>query len=733
MLRYMVVVLIGILPWFPSLVFADSQSTTIPESFRPHLIHHIQKQASSNYVVQDLRDSSSGTSYQASNTSHKLALGFGVRGVDVRPAKDPSWHMGMKLSAIGYGNNLQSVASVASGAMTTNGNRVEYRHDQLTEWYLNGPLGLEQGFTLNRPPGGKHQAGGLVLALALSGDLKAVPNANGREIQFQTAQGKTALRFRDLYVFDATGKQLASRFISASNGYCIQVDDTSAVYPVNIDPLLFNETKLTASDAAGGDQFGTSVAISGDTIVVGALGGNSSTGAAYVFVRSGTTWTQQQKLTASDGAANDRFGISVAFSEDTAVVGAPSDDDAGSNSGSAYVFVRSSGIWSQQQKLTASDAASGDSFGYSVSISGDTVVVGAYEDDDGGFSSGSAYVFVRSSGIWSQQQKLTASDAAVAAQFGVSVAISGDTAVAGASLDNSQRGAAYVFVRSGTSWFQQKKLTASAKAAQFGLSVSISNDTAVVGAFSENSFRGAAYVFVRSGTSWFQQKKLTASDAASGDGFGHSVSISGDTAVVGARLDDNVGTSSGSAYVFVRSGTSWFQQKKLTASDEAELDFFGDSVAISGDTVVVGAPLDDDAGSNSGSAYVYASSGKFVFQGTMTGTMFCDDGIGTGVKQKFKDNVTITVDTLNLPVVTAFVQLEILDESFDMTGMALLKGKKSGLLQLFGDDGGDKEMALSGNIKIHKKTQEWTSLKGKFQFQDNDIPVCTLAGKFKAK
>ena len=209
--------------------------------------------------------------------------------------------------------------------------------------------------------------------------------------------------------------------------------------------------------------------------------------------------------------------------------------------------------------------------------------------------------------------KLTASDAAAFDFFGESVSISGDTALVGAPLDDdagSDSGSASVFVRSGTTWTQQAKLTAGDAAAldQFGESVSISGDTAVVGAFGDDDAgvnSGSAYVFVRSGTTWTQQAKLTASDAAAGDQFGRSVSISGDTALVGAVGDDDAGSDSGSAYVFVRSGTTWTQQSKLTAGDAAAFDFFGFSVSISGDTVLVGAQGDDDAGTASGSAYIF--------------------------------------------------------------------------------------------------------------------------------
>ena len=214
------------------------------------------------------------------------------------------------------------------------------------------------------------------------------------------------------------------------------------------------QAKLTASDAAAGDQFGFSVAISGETAVVGASS-VGSTGSAYVFVLDGGTWVQQAKLTASDAATGDEFGWSVAISGETIVVGARSDTTTAAGSGSAYVFVRTGSTWSQQAHLTAGDAGRGDSFGSSVAISDDTIVAGAPSDDDGGFNSGSAYVFVRTGSTWNQQDKLRASDATAGDRFAGSVAVSGDTAVTGAVQDDYQgtlTGSAYVFVRSGTTW-----------------------------------------------------------------------------------------------------------------------------------------------------------------------------------------------------------------------------------------------------------------------------------------
>ncbi|MFN0277176.1 MAG: choice-of-anchor V domain-containing protein [Pyrinomonadaceae bacterium] len=376
----------------------------------------------------------------------------------------------------------------------------------------------------------------------------------------------------------------------------------------------------TASDGAASDSFGVSVAISGDTAVVGAFlddnAGGTDAGSAYIFVRSGTVWTLQQKLTASDGVAGDRFGVSVAISGDTVVVGADAPTSAGgTGAGSAYVFTRSGTVWTQQQKLTASDGGTNDEFGDSVSISGDTVVVGApFDDTASGTNAGSAYVYTRSGTVWTEQQKLTASDAAADDLFGLSVALSGDTVVAGVYADDDvgfNSGSAWVFTRSGTVWSEQQKLTASDGAIgdDFGISVAISGETVVVGSSFDDNVgfsSGSAYVFTRSGTVWSEQQKLTASDAAAGDEFGVTVSVSGDTVVVGSRLDDTAGgVNAGSAYVFTRSAVVWSEQQKLTASDGAADDFFN-RVAISGDTIIVGSFFDDTpAGSNAGSAYIF--------------------------------------------------------------------------------------------------------------------------------
>jgi len=348
--------------------------------------------------------------------------------------------------------------------------------------------------------------------------------------------------------------------------------------------------KLIASDGAASDAFGDSVAVSGDTAVIGAYGDDDKgidSGAAYVYIRTGSVWSQQAKLTASDGVEGARFGDSVAISGDTVVIGAPK-DVKGYELGSAYVYTRTGTTWTQQAKLIASDRAAGDNFGNSVAIAGDTAVIGAY---DYGLRQGSVYAFTRTGTTWTQQAKLVPAGLAEGDYFGYSVALAGDTAVIGAL-----RGSAYVYTRTGTTWTQQARLSS-------GYSVAIAGDTAVIGEpGSPLSDAGSAYVYTRTGTIWTQQAKLTASDGVVSDQFGYSVAIAGDTAVIGARTDDK-GTNSGSAYVYTRTGTTWTQRDELIASDGAAGDSFGNSVAIAGDTTVLGART-DDKGTDSGSAYV---------------------------------------------------------------------------------------------------------------------------------
>jgi hypothetical protein len=347
------------------------------------------------------------------------------------------------------------------------------------------------------------------------------------------------------------------------------------------------------------------------TVSASVLGTALSDTATVHFCKS-----RHMKLRASDGAAYDYFGLSVAIDGNTALVGAYYDDDKGDYSGSAYIFRFNGSSWVQQAKLLALDGGDHDYFGYSVAIDGNTALVGAYGDDDKGYQSGSAFIFRFNGSSWVQQAKLLASDGAAWDYFGYSVAIDGNTALVGAYYDDdkgSGSGSAYIFRFNGSTWVQQAKLLAPDGAASdyFGFSVAIDGNTALVGAYCDDdkgSDSGSAYVFRFNGASWVQQAKLLALDGGAYDYFGYSVAINGNTVLIGAYGDDDKGYQSGSAFIFRFNGANWVEETKLLAPDGAAGDYFGYSVAIEGNTALVGADVDDDKGSASGSAYVFPTT-----------------------------------------------------------------------------------------------------------------------------
>ena len=500
-----------------------------------------------------------GRAWRLENSKHGLRADFTTGGVEVQSG---AARFGLRLTGLGRGARLEAVAAAKPEAKS---NRIDYRRGVLSEWYVNGPLGLEQGFTIDSPPA-RRGSEALTLALRLSGDLSAVPDPRGDGMALQAREGGTALRYRGLVAWDSAGRTLPAWWQGQGSEVRLRVDDAGARYPLTIDPI-FEDARLTASDEAAGDAFGVSVAVSGDTVVVGAfaddIGSNTDQGSAYVFVRPAGGWagalTENAKLIASGGEANKLFGLSVAVSGDTVVVGAAF-DDVGDNigQGAAYVFVKPSGGWAglltEDAKLVALDGQPVDFFGDSVAVSGDTVVVSASFGDVGqNRDQGAVYVFVKPAGGWAgllqENAKLVASDGAAndfsfSLGFDESVAMSGDTVVLGAAGDdvgpNTDQGSAYVFVKPVGGWAgllqENAKLTASDGTAEnhFGLSVDTSGDTVVVGA--AVSPRPPAYVFVEPPGGWAGALQENARLAGS-DGFnGFAVAVSGDTVVVAPNV-----------------------------------------------------------------------------------------------------------------------------------------------------------------------------------------------------
>ncbi len=520
----------------------------------------------------------------ADNDANDLHMNFTADGLRLNSTfNEKNWNSNWSLKSFGYGDN-QKIA--AKGDLQTNGNRVELKRDtqNLTEWFINEKSGVEHGFTLAEKPFDNSNDQALRLVMNIGGDLTARANEDGQMLSLLNENGEKVLRYEKLKVWDSLGKELIARMRTDENTSEVwyEVEDRTAVYPLTIDPMFVGETRIQSTGGSANELFGSAVGVSGSTVIVGAFNADGK-GAAYIFVNNGTGWTQQQKLTASDGASNDNFGTSVAISGDTAIVGATLDEVA---TGSAYVFVRNGTTWSQQQKLTASDGGQGSFYGSSVAIEENTAVVGAYNGPSSdGEPSGAAYVYVRNGASWSQQQKLTASDANEG-RFGNSVDISGNTVVVSSELSdvggNESQGAAYIYVRNGTVWTQQQKITAAdgVDSGRFGNSVAISGDTVIAG----NSTRNSAYIFLRTGTNWSQQQKLL---PAGGSSFGDKVAISGNNAFVSNSSPQE------SVFYFIRTGTIWTQEQIITASDGAPNDGFGSSIAVSETTLIVGAMFDN--------------------------------------------------------------------------------------------------------------------------------------------
>lgn len=516
----------------------------------------------------------------------------------------------LRLRRYGYGAGLRPVApgQVSADAQTINLTRDE----SVQEWFVNSPGGLEQGFTFARPPAGRRSGGPLRLVFQAGEGTQATASADGRGVTLRGAGSSHVVEYGKLAVHDRTGRDVPARLTADGEQVFIEVEDGGAAYPLTIDPVFTLQEKLTAEDSTLGDGFGYSVLLSGDTAVVGAygddIGSNVDQGSAYVFTRDRGVWSLQQKLTSDDAASFARFGSSLALDGDTLVVGAQQDSVGATEfQGSAYVFTRAGGVWMQQQRLIAADGQSNDYFGVKVAVSGDMLVVGAPLDDIGSTQDqGAAYFYTRSGGVWTLRQKLTAPNGLEDPydSYGISVALSEDTLAVGAYKEDASflgdDGVVYIYARGHTGWMLEKRLIAPDRefSDNFGYSVALDGETLAVGATRDdidaNSDQGSVYVFTRGSGAWPHQQKLSAGDGATGDTLGFSVALDGDTLVAGAYKDDMDDAEQfqdqGSAYVFTRSEGVWTQRQKLTAGDGGTWDNFGYSVAVSGDTALVGSP-----------------------------------------------------------------------------------------------------------------------------------------------
>lgn len=385
--------------------------------------------------------------------------------------------------------------------------------------------------------------------------------------------------------------------------------------------------KILAPDGSTSDKFGISVAVDGRTAVVGAIGPGNDAGAAYVVADEGDAWRVVQTLTAFDAEVGDWFGWSVDIDDDTIVVGSRADDDLGGNSGSAYVYTRVGDAWQFEDKLVASDGEAPDLFGSSVTISGDTIAVGAVNETN---EAGAVYIFTRSGNTWTEQLKLTAFDRQALDEFGTSVALEGDVLAVGSIGDDdngSNSGSVYVYRRAGTTWPLLDKIVPvdGAESDNFGTSVDIDGVRIVVGAPGDDDMgptSGSATVFRFQGGSFVRESKLIASDGVDNAQLGETVAMNGTTIAVGAFNDDTTANATGSLYIYHFDGLAWSEHAKLAASDAQTSDNLGGSLGLTGDQVVVGAQNTDELGNNSGAAYAFAgvsSSEGLSVNGPMPG------------------------------------------------------------------------------------------------------------------
>jgi hypothetical protein len=544
--------------------------------------------------------------------------------------------VGIQLQGIGRGG---IIIPPGESSIFANGRLVKIDYADVSEWYINRNDGFEQGMNISARPEGE---GLLQVSFLISGDL--VPDMAGNDVIFSDQYGPV-LRYSGLQVSDSSGAILPGSIVLDENRLSWVIDDTDALYPVVIDPLITEDKIISASDESNYDEFGRSVAISYSTAVIGAPNASSGAneiGKVYILYRNegGTdNWGEVKVLTASDAAEGDEFGYSVSISGNTVLVGSPQADTGGfSNCGQAYIFYRDSGgadNWGEEKILRAGDKADSDLFGQSVSISGDTALVGAPLADSEGTDRGHVYVFNKDQGgadNWGQIRVRTASDRNDGDFFGSSVAISGDIALVGAPFAESggtERGQAYVLYRDqggADNWGQKDILTAPGKYDYnyFGGSVAVSGNVAVIGEDNATSGGvsrcGRAHIFYKDNggaDTWGLEKTISASDKVSYSFFGRSVGISGNKIVVGAFMARSGDIDHGQAYVFRKDQgglDNWGEERILSASDKADYAWFSSSVSVSefynfesgwNSLVLAGAPFADSGGTNRGQAYIF--------------------------------------------------------------------------------------------------------------------------------
>ncbi len=527
----------------------------------------------------------------------------------------PGWSGSVGLGEFGRAGRLVPV----SGILDRRPDGARYRGSGLEESFANVPAGIEQSFIVSNRAAGP---GPLAIEVGLT-ELRASGSGTDRMLVLRSAAGRAVGVYSGLRVTDADGRVIPASMRASAGGRSIVIDvaDERARYPLRIDPIIGPIAEADDPGASAGDSFGDAVAVSGSTAVVGAPGSDT----AYVYDIGADGWTLTQAISDPAGAAGDRFGAAVAISGATIVIGDSSQTVSGnSEQGAAYVYGLSDGTWVNTATLTASDGAAVNFFGSSVATSGSTIAVGA--PNQGSVLQGAIYVYTSSGASWPQTAELTPSDSDDSDQLGSSVSISqsGATIAGGAISYNSNTGTAYVYTLSGSSWTQAPRIVLPVSDATFlPATVAASDSTVVVGDQYSGGDAGAAYIYTPSGGgAWTLATTLTAADG--GGFFGRALAISGSTLVVGAfGRDLGNGSDQGAAYVYAGAGASWTQQgADLSAADGASGDYFGFSVAISGNEIVSGAY----GHAGGGAAYLFGPQVQQAPMFTVTTAQDTNDG-----------------------------------------------------------------------------------------------------------
>jgi uncharacterized repeat protein (TIGR01451 family) len=660
-----------------------------------------------------------GDGVVAGNPEQALDAAFDAAGLTVT-AGGQAW--GMRLTAYGYGDQ---VTTVPTGQPRAAANRIEIDHGPLSEWYLNGPWGLEQGFTLSTQPAGAGAQGELTLHLAHTGGVATV-DANGAGMTVALAGGGR-LRYTGLTAVDATGRSLPARLHAGRHGELeIRVDDAGAIYPLVVDPFI-QYAKLTPSTPDALGALGSAVVVTDEIVAVGGPG-DDGVGTVYLFERTPGSWevnaTPLDELMASDGEPGDYFGAAVAIDGDRMVIGAPyaaADPNAASPiyTGAVYVFERSDdGSWADPDevaKLQPDTPQDLMHFGEAVALHGDDVVVGAQEYDNPSPAvndAGAAFVFEPGDDGWDQVAVLTAPSPQTGAYFGNSVAIDddaidGEVIVVGAPASGlAASGEAYVYVEDDDEWTHAATLLPAAPTAgsQFGEAVAIAETTVLVGAPKAGAeTTGAAYLFAKPGGGWLpadvvnETAILTGSDQRPYGDFGAAVALDASQALVGSTNGGAEDSYAGAAYLFRKPVGDWVSATETTqfvASDGADADWLGAAVALDGDLYVAGAPQATVDGETwAGAAYVFspadlaitkAVTPSFVFPGdAITYTLtFTNSGPLDALDVVITDTIPVTLVT-NLSV-DSTVSINARDETTYVWDVADLAAGASGVITVTG-------------------------------------------------